>query len=86
MPRRVLQGIVVSNKCEKTVTVRVETRFAHPLYGKFIRRSSKYSAHDELNQFKVGDAVKIRECRPISKTKCWEVLTDQSNEGGSIAK
>ena len=74
MPRRVLQGVVVSDKMEKTVTVKVERRFMHPLYKKFIRRSKKYAAHDESNAVKVGDQVSIRECRPISKRKTWEIV------------
>jgi small subunit ribosomal protein S17 len=76
MPRRVLQGTVVSDVCNKTVTVIVQRRFMHPVYKKFITRSKKYAAHDEHNQFHVGDKVRIRECRPISKTKRWEVITD----------
>lgn len=74
MPRRVLQGVVVSDKMDKTVVVNVERRLMHPLYKKFIRRSKKYAAHDESNVAKVGDVVKIRECRPISKNKRWEVV------------
>jgi len=74
MPRRVLQGVVVSDKTDKTVTVKVERRVMHPLYKKFIRRSKKYACHDEDNTHKVGDVVSIRECRPISKRKRWEVL------------
>ena len=77
MPRRVLQGVVVSDKMDKTVTVKVERRVKHPLYSKVIRRSKKYAAHDEGNQCKEGDIVKIRECRPISKRKTWEVVTDE---------
>ena len=77
MPRRVLSGIVVSDKMDKTVVVKVERRVMHPLYKKFISRSKKYSAHDENNACKVGDSVKIRECPPISKTKTWEVITDE---------
>ena len=69
MPRRVMQGTVVSDKCDKTVIVRVERRFMHPLYKKYITRSKKYAAHDADNHFKVGDHVRIRECRPISKRK-----------------
>ena len=69
MPRRVLQGVVVSDKGDKTVVVRVERRVMHPLYKKFIRRSKKYAAHDADNRCKVGDTVRIRECRPISKRK-----------------
>jgi len=76
MPKRMLQGVVVSNKTDKTVTVRVERRVRHPLYGKYIRQSKKYAAHDAENSFKVGDNVQIRECRPISKSKRWEVLAD----------
>ena len=76
MPRRVMQGTVVSDKCDKTVIVRVERRFMHPLYKKYITRSKKYAAHDANNHFKVGDHVRIRECRPISKRKCWVVLVE----------
>jgi len=76
MPKRVMQGVVVSDKEDKTVTVRVERRFMHPLYKKVIRRSKKYAAHDEANGHKVGDIVSIRECRPISKRKRWEVMAD----------
>ena len=76
MPKRILQGAVVSDKMDKTVVVKVERRVMHPIYKKFIRRSKKYAAHDELNQFKVGDVVRIRECVPFSKTKTWEVLVD----------
>ncbi len=78
MPKRILQGVVVSDKMDKTVVVRVERRVMHPIYKKFIRRSKKYHAHDENNQFKIGDTVRICECRPISKTKTWEVLADQA--------
>ncbi len=76
MPKRILQGVVVSDKMEKTVTVKVERRFKHNLYKKYIRRSKKYAAHDETNSLKVGDVVKIRECRPISKQKRWEVVSE----------
>lgn len=76
MPKRVLQGVVTSDKMDKTVTVQVERRFKHPLYKKFIRRSKKYAAHDESNAVKVGDVVKIQECRPMSKRKKWEVVTE----------
>ncbi|MBT3660848.1 MAG: 30S ribosomal protein S17 [Rhodospirillaceae bacterium] len=76
MPKRILQGVVVSDKEEKTVTVRVERRFMHSLYKKVIRRSKKYAAHDETNACKVGDVISIRECRPISKRKRWEVVAD----------
>ena len=76
MPKRVMQGVVVSDKEDKTVTVRVERRFAHPLYKKVVRRSKKYAAHDEANAHKVGDIVSIRECRPLSRRKRWEVIGD----------
>jgi small subunit ribosomal protein S17 len=78
MPRRIMQGIVVSDKMDKTVTVKVERRVIHSLYKKFIRRSKKYSAHDENNACKVGDVVSIRECKPISKNKRWEVLAEDA--------
>jgi len=79
MPRRVLEGKVVSNKCDKTVTVKVERRVKDPLYGKIIRRSAKYAAHDETNEWNVGDTVIIEECRPISKSKNWKVIKGQAN-------
>ena len=74
MPKRILQGVVVSDKQDKTIVVRVERRLMHPIYKKFIRRSKKYHAHDEKGEFKVGDVVRIQECRPLSKLKTWEVL------------
>jgi small subunit ribosomal protein S17 len=74
MPKRVLQGVVVSDKNAKTVVVEVERRFTHPTYGKTVRRSKRYHAHDEKKAFKVGDIVRIRECRPISRLKRWEVI------------
>jgi small subunit ribosomal protein S17 len=74
MPRRVLTGVVVSDKNEKTVTVRVDRRVRHPIYKKTIARSKKYAAHDEKEQFKVGDKVQIIESAPISKSKKWKVL------------
>ena len=74
MPKRVLQGTVVSDKGDKSVVVRVERRFAHPTFTKTVRSSKKYHAHDETNRFKVGDEVLIEETRPISKTKRWRVL------------
>jgi small subunit ribosomal protein S17 len=76
MPRRVLQGVVVSDKMKKTVTVLVERRLMHPVYKKYVRRSKKYAAHDEGSRAKVGDVVRIRECRPLSKRKRWEVVYD----------
>jgi small subunit ribosomal protein S17 len=74
MPKRVLTGTVVSDKGEKTVVVRVERRVKHPLYGKIIRLSKKYHAHDAANEFHVGEIVRIEECAPISKLKTWKVL------------
>ena len=78
MPKRILQGVVVSDAMDKTVVVRVERRVMHPVYKKFIRRSKKYSAHDETNSCKVGDSVRIQECAPISKTKSWTVITEEA--------
>ena len=78
MPRRVMQGIVVSDKMDKTVIVEVERLVMHLLYKKFIRRSKKYSAHDENNACEVGDVVSIRECKPISKNKRWDVLAEDA--------
>jgi len=74
MPKRILQGVVVSDAADKTVIVRVERKIMHPLYKKFIRRSKKFMAHDEQNACKSGDRVAIQECRPYSKRKTWEVL------------
>jgi small subunit ribosomal protein S17 len=79
MPRRILQGLVVSDVNEKTVTVKVERRFMHPVYKKFIVRSKKYLAHDESNQVKSGQTVRIQECRPLSKRKRWEVVADDAS-------
>ncbi len=74
MPKRIMQGVVVSDKMDKTVVVNVERKFPHPLYKKYIKRSKRYHAHDENNTHKVGDTVSIQECRPLSKTKRWEVV------------
>ena len=74
MPKRVLTGTVVSDKAEKTVVVRVERRVKHPLYGKIIKLSKKYHAHDAANEFHVGEIVRIEECAPISKLKTWKVV------------
>ena len=74
MPKRVLTGTIVSDKPEKTVVVRVERRVKHPLYGKIIRLSKKYHAHDEGNAYRTGEQVRIEECPPISKKKNWTVL------------
>ncbi|NSX56437.1 30S ribosomal protein S17 [Parasulfitobacter algicola] len=76
MPKRILQGVVTSNQNEQTVTVSVERRFTHPVLKKTIRKSKKYRAHDEKNAFNVGDAVRIQECPPKSKTKRWEVIAE----------
>ena len=81
MPRRVLTGRVTSDKMDKTITVMVERRIMHPLYKKFIKRSKKYAAHDELNVCKEGDIVRIEECRPISKRKTWLLV---ERNGGSV--
>ena len=80
MPKRILEGNVVSDKMDKTVTVLVERRFMHPVYKKYVKRTDKYAAHDEANACKVGDRVQIEECRPISKRKTWRVIT-----GGAAA-
>ena len=79
MPRRVLQGLVVSDKQDKTIVVKVERKVSHPLYKKFIKRSKKYSAHDQNNFYKTGDFVRIRECSPISKRKTWEIVNENSD-------
>ncbi|MEO0821543.1 MAG: 30S ribosomal protein S17 [Pseudomonadota bacterium] len=74
MPKRILQGTIVSDKNEQTVTVLVERRFTHPVLKKTIRKSKKYRAHDAENSFKAGETVRIRECAPLSKSKRWEVI------------
>ena len=84
MPKRILIGTVVSDKTDKTVVVKVERKVKHPLYGKIIRRSKKYHAHDEANEYKAGETVRIEETRPISKTKTWKVL-DRVNAGKGTA-
>jgi small subunit ribosomal protein S17 len=84
MPKRILIGTVVSDKTDKTVTVLVERKVKHPLYGKIIRRSKKYHAHDETNEYHPGDVVRIEETRPMSKTKTWAVL-DRVRAGGTQA-
>ncbi len=81
MPKRVLRGTVVSAGGDKTIIVRVERRVMHPLYKKFIRRSKKYAAHDADNRCRLGEAVRIRESRPLSKTKRWEVIFDAAKAG-----
>jgi small subunit ribosomal protein S17 len=77
MPKRILQGTVVSDKNDKTVVVKVERRFTHPVMQKTVRMTKKYKAHDENNTFKVGDTVFIQESKPISKDKRWVVITEQ---------
>ena len=84
MPKRVLTGTIVSDKMDKTVVVLVERKVKHPLYGKIIRRSKKYHAHDEKNEFTLGDVVRIEETKPISKTKTWQVI-DRVTAGGTQA-
>ena len=85
MPKRILIGTVVSDKTDKTVVVKVERKVKHPLYGKIIRRSKKYHAHDESNDFKPGDTVRIEATRPISKTKTWKVLDRvQAGKGQAV--
>ena len=74
MPKRILEGVVVSDKGDKTVVVRVERTYVHPVMKKIVRRSKKYNAHDEGNTYKAGDQARIIECAPKSKTKTWEVL------------
>jgi small subunit ribosomal protein S17 len=86
MPKRILQGIVVSHVQDKTVVVRVERRVMHPIYKKFITRSKKYAAHDEDNKFHTGDAVQIEECRPISKRKTWVVLGEATGVAPGLAR
>lgn len=84
MPKRILRGVVVSDKRDKTVTVKVDRRVSHPIYKKIITKSKKYHAHDENNQCKEGDVVSIIETRPFSKTKKWEVVySDAANAAGN---
>lgn len=78
MPKRILQGVVVSDKQDKTVVVSVERQVMHPVYKKFVKKSKKFAAHDENNQYKVGDRVSIEECRPISKHKSWTVVSSDN--------
>jgi small subunit ribosomal protein S17 len=86
MPKRVLQGVVVSDKQDKTVVVRVERRFTHPVMKKTIRRSKKYQAHDEANTYAVGDTVWIEEHKPISRTKRWAVVRGEKRVEKTAAK
>ena len=80
MPKRTMQGTVVSDKADKTVTVCVERRIMHPVCKKFITRSKKFAAHDAENRYKEGDLVRIRECAPISRSKTYEVVYDESTK------
>jgi small subunit ribosomal protein S17 len=80
MPKRMLQGLVVGDKQAKTLVVRVERRFTHPLFKKTVRRTKKYYAHDEKNEFKVGDVVWIEEHRPMSKLKRWAVVRGEKKK------
>ncbi|WP_016917436.1 30S ribosomal protein S17 [Rickettsia honei] len=77
MPKRVLQGVVISSKADKTVTVKVERKFKHPIYKKFVKVSKKYAVHDSENKYQEGDKVSIIESRPISKTKTWVVVNGE---------
>ncbi len=86
MPKRILQGTVVSDACDKSVVVLVERRLKHPMLGKFIRKSKRFMAHDENNNAKKGDVVRIRECRPISKRKTWELVSDQDSGEAQAAE
>tara|TARA_Y100000741_G_C18214741_1_gene543231 strand:- start:890 stop:1162 length:273 start_codon:yes stop_codon:yes gene_type:complete len=77
---RILTGVVTSNKADKTVTVKIERKVKHPLYGKVIKRATKVHAHDEDNVASIGDIVSVKECRPYSKTKTWILMTDSSKQ------
>ena len=76
---RILTGVVTSNKADKTVTVKIERKVKHPMYGKVIKRATKVHAHDENNTASIGDIVSVKECRPISKSKTWILVADDSN-------
>tara|TARA_B100000965_G_C19381800_1_gene664941 strand:- start:423 stop:695 length:273 start_codon:yes stop_codon:yes gene_type:complete len=77
---RILTGIVTSNKADKTVTVKIERKVKHPLYGKVIKRATKVHAHDENNVASIGDIVSVQECRPYSKTKTWTLISNNANQ------
>ena len=77
---RILTGIVTSNKADKTVTVKIESKVKHPLYGKVIKRATKVHAHDENNVASIGDIVSVQECRPYSKTKTWTLISNNANQ------
>ncbi len=74
---RILTGVVTSNKADKTITVKIERKVKHPLYGKVIKRATKVHAHDEENTASIGDIVSVKECRPLSKTKTWVLVSDE---------
>ena len=77
---RILTGVVTSNKADKTITVKIERKVKHPLYGKVVKRASKVHAHDENNSASIGDIVSVKECRPISKTKTWVLVSDEMSQ------
>ena len=81
---RILTGIVTSNKADKTVTVKIERKVKHPLYGKVIKRATKVHAHDENNSASIGDIVSAKECRPLSKTKTWTLVSGDSNSDSDV--
>ena len=83
---RILTGIVTSNKADKTVTVKIERKVKHPLYGKVIKRATKVHAHDENNSASIGDIVSVKECRPLSKTKTWTLVSGDSNSDSDVFK
>jgi len=85
MPRRVLEGLVVSDKMDKTITVLVERRYMHPIYKKYLRRTDKYAAHDEGNIAKEGQKVRIIECAPISKRKSWTLVTEGMDASAPVS-
>ena len=85
MPKRILQGKVVSNKADKSVVVLVERRFKHPLLGKVVRKSKKFMAHDEHNTASVGDVVTLQECRPLSKNKTWVLVDNMDSKSGEAS-
>ena len=77
---RILTGVVTSNKADKTITVKIERKVKHPIYGKVIKRATKVHAHDENNTASIGDIVSVMECRPISKTKTWKLISDNTKQ------
>ena len=82
---RLLTGVVISDKADKTITVKVERKVRHPLYGKIMKRTTKVHAHDESNDASIGDIVTVKECRPISKSKTWVLVTNQEMESTRTA-